>query len=92
MKDYLSLGTTPVEENCVQLTDEKYMLKANEECRKFISLLEKTFPKTRGMYSIKRCPHDFGTYLDVIINYDDENEKETELALEVEGNIPSTWY
>jgi hypothetical protein len=40
---------------------------------------------------VKSFPHDFGTYREVIVMYDDENEKEYALALEVEGNVPMNW-
>ena len=91
MRDYLSLETTPCNEDCVQVGSENYMVNARKECKRFIALLEKKFPKSVGMYRIATHPHDFGSYLDVEIVYDDENEEQTDIAMEVESNLPENW-
>jgi hypothetical protein len=37
------------------------------------------------------CPHDFGTYYDVAVIYDDESEESQEWMLKVEGELPMNW-
>ncbi|GAF94626.1 unnamed protein product, partial [marine sediment metagenome] len=40
---------------------------------------------------IKSFPHDFGTYSEVVVYFDDEIEGSQDVALEVEGNTPEAW-
>ena len=91
MKESLDLETTPCNESCVQVGCENYSRLARQEALRYIALLEKKFPKSVGMYRIKSNPHDFGTYLSLEIVFDDENEEQSEIAYEVEANLPENW-
>jgi hypothetical protein len=77
MKDYISLSTTPGMEDCAPLGDGGYMKNARLEAHAYQRQLQRTY----GMnpvgtkFRIKRCPHDFGTYLDLEFHYDDENQR-----------------
>ena len=77
MRDYLSVGSSPAGEECVQVGCENYRNLARKECQRFIdgirSYLGKE-PKYARLY-IKSNPHDFGTYLEVNCE-NEEDDKE----------------
>lgn len=93
MRDYLSLGSTPVEENCAQVGSPDYYEKVREEGKRYIELLKKKFgePPAGAFFKLKGFPHDFGTYHEVCIIFDDEDEAQADFAFHVENNLPSTW-
>lgn len=93
MQDYLNLENTPIEEKCVQVSrDKDYYMAMRAECRAFKHQLERMFPDMHGAYlTIKSFPHDFGTYCEVCVVYNDENEEAMGFACELESNLPETW-
>jgi hypothetical protein len=36
-------------------------------------------------------PHDFGTYGEIVITFDSDNELEAATAIEIEWNTPTHW-
>jgi hypothetical protein len=56
-------------------------------------LLTKTFgePPAGSNFAIKSNPHDFGSYYEVVVYYNDDNEEAAEFAYMVERNLPETW-
>lgn len=93
MKDELFLSPTPVGEDCAQLGSQDYHSKAKKECSSFINQLKREFgePPAFSRIRIKQCPHDFGTYLDVVVEFDDENDEATQYAYKLEANLPENW-
>ena len=93
MHDYLTLGSTPCEEDCAQVGSENYYEKAYKECHRYIELLKVMFPNIpeKARYAVKAFPHDFGTYHEVIIWYDTEDAPSMDYAFGVENNLPMTW-
>lgn len=93
MLDYLTLGPAPAGEDCVQVGVSNYQQKAIKECQKYIKLLKKKFPDRpkECVFIIKSNPHDFGSYLEVNIKFDDESSDQKEYAYNVERNRPETW-
>lgn len=91
--DYISIGSSPCDEDCAQVGTDNYAEKAKKECTAFIHQIErelKDFPN--GCYlSIKGFPHDFGTYYEVIVRYDENDEEATSFAYKLEGNSPANW-
>jgi biotin-(acetyl-CoA carboxylase) ligase len=61
----------------------------------YIDQLNRMYPEVaryKGMRFKKHWQqHDFGTYGEVVITYNDEEEEEETLALKVEWNLPSNW-
>ena len=90
--EYIELGSAPAEENCVSVTrDGDYMPAMREECRRYKAMLESLFPipeEVNAYFSIKSFPHDFGSYLEVILKFDEEAG---EFAYDVEENLPGKW-
>lgn len=93
MRDYLNLGPTPCSEDCVQVGTDNYPEKSREECRRYMNLLVQKFPgKPEGAeFKIKSFSHDFGTYREVCICYDDNNPEAMAYAFHVENNMPEMW-
>ena len=93
MRDYLSIGSSPADEDCVQVGTENYAARARQECSRYIELLRLKFgPEPKGAeLVVKGFPHDFGTYYEVVVWYDDNDRAGLEYALLLEGNAPATW-
>ena len=93
MKDYLNIGSAPIEEDCVQVGTDNYMQDSRKECQRFVDLLNMKFPnKPNGVdFKIKSFPHEFGTYREVVVSYDDSVEEQVEFAFMVEDQTPLTW-
>lgn len=95
------IGSTPVEENCIQVrhrrpmvhNTEDYIPAMREECQRYKTLLEKRFTNIpNGMrFKIKRFPHDFGSYYEVCVVYDTEDEYHNEVFLFIDGHLPMQW-
>lgn len=97
MKDFLYLGSAPISEDCVQIDQSvNYLPKMIEECYRYADLLRMKFPIPKELigkvaYSLKKENHEFGTHYEVIINFDDEDDKAMDFAYNVESNLPEKW-
>lgn len=93
MRENFYLGTTPYEESCEQVGPGYNVSKAHKEAKTFIAQLIRQFgePVATAQFRILNCPHDFGTYKEVVINFDVNNEEESNYAFEVENNLPKDW-
>lgn len=94
MKDFLTIGSSPIDEKCAQVGSPDYDRISRIECNAFINQLKRLFPK--GDFGIKSNPHDFGTYREVVASYSidpqtDEEREEMEAAFEAEGKTPERW-
>ncbi len=95
MIDYLYLGPTPSDENCAQIGDDNFREQCNKEMEAYIDQLNRMYPEV-SRYKEMRFKkhwqqHDFGSYGEVVITYNDEDEEQSTLALKVEWNLPSNW-
>ena len=93
MRDCITIGSTPSDEQCAQVGAPDYSEKSRAECLAFKHQLERVFPNSPdGTYfTVKSFPHDFGTYREVVLFYDDDNDESVEFAFDVESNSPSNW-
>ena len=93
MRDQLSLAPVPIDEPCAQLGDPDYPTRARKECRAFINQLVREFgePPSGARLKITQNPHDFGTYLDVEVLFDDSVEEAAEWAYTLEAGLPLNW-
>lgn len=89
--EYLELSSAPYEEECVQVSSKiDYLQAQRAECYIFKRMLERQFPPPQGAYfSVKPNQHDFGTYYEVVVKY--ENEEGENFAYDMEENIPAKW-
>jgi hypothetical protein len=93
MKDSFSLSPTPIGEDCAQLGTSTYYEDAKLECKAFIAQLRRKFgPEPSGCrLFIKTNPHDFGSYFDVNVEFDQNSEEANEYAYLVEADLPEYW-
>ena len=94
MRDYLDLSSVPVSEPCACVGSDDYMTRARIECRAFAHQLERTFPQAVEAgcsFRVKSNPHDFGTYLEVQVRFDDDDEHQTHWAFMIENDLPEAW-
>jgi len=93
VRDYLNLGPTPCEEECAQLGEDDYAARARAECRRYVALIRAVVgPEPTGaQLSVRAFRHDFGTYYEVVVEFDDENPTATAYALRVENKAPKYW-
>lgn len=94
MRDFISIGPAPYDEDCVQVSiGESYLPKMRKECQRFIELLRKKFgnePLGARLY-IKSEQHDFGPYLEVVCEYDENEAESVKYAFELESQCPAKW-
>ena len=89
MREYIELGPVPCEESCAQTLDDDFTIKNKAECNRFKALLQERYPEAN--FVIKSFPHDFGTYREVCVTYDEDDEKEVEMVFDIEASCPTTW-
>lgn len=93
MKDKVYIGPCPIDERGAQIGDPDFSNKNIEECRKYIDLIIKKFgepPKGAKVYYVQE-QHDFGSYREVVISYDENHPESVRYAFTVESESPRTW-
>ena len=92
MRDFLTIGPVPSGEDCQQVpyTDPKL---ARKECRVFIDQLRRVFgdEPAGADFGVHDERHDFGTYCEVVVWYNDKVPGALEFAYKVEANTPELW-
>lgn len=84
MYDYLNIGSSPNEENCIQVGQPF----ARDECKLFAKQIEKHYPPPfGGSVRVKGFDHDFGMYYEACCFYDTNNDEAERWALDVEADI-----
>lgn len=75
-RDTYEIGCTPNAEECAQVGSPNYKERARRECQAYINQLNRAYPgMPAGMYlKISSHPHDFGTYHEVTVVFNDEND------------------
>ena len=93
--EYLELGASPANEDCVQVGSDNYRELALEECRRYKRQLIKQFQESydTGLigFQIKAFPHDFGSYYEVCVLFNEDDEKSCQLAYDVEAQAWPEW-
>ena len=95
MKDFICIGNCPINEPCVQVDkDIPYLNDMREECQRFKAGLEeycKDVIHPEVYFRVKQFQHDFGPYFEVVVYFDNDSKEQTDVAFEIESNIPETW-
>ena len=89
----LYLGPTPAEESCAQVGLPNYRERALKECRAYLRQLVRVFgePPAGARFALTSEAHDFGTYYEVVVQYDVQDEVASAFAFRVEANLPDEW-
>ena len=88
------LGTTvPHEEHCVQLGRPNYSAYSKMEANILMKQIVRELgtPPDGCIMKMIGCKHDFGTYYDVALVYNPENEEHVRWMLKVESELPLNW-
>ncbi len=93
MRDYISIGSTPCEEDCARVGSPDYHERSRDECRRFIELIRQKLGQEPdgARLAVKSFPHDFGTYHEVVCHYDDAYPESQRYAFRCESEAPTTW-
>ena len=93
MNDCMPLGPVPYAEDCAQLGTPGYYERARKECRAYRNQLRRVFgePPGNASFVMKSFPHDLGSYHEICVRYDPNNEEESDFAYMCEGNLPELW-
>lgn len=93
MRDYMEIGPSPCDEPCVSVGEPNYYTRAKEECTRFIELIRKKLgpEPSSAQLKVKSNPHDFGTYLEVVCEFNEHDEEGREYACLCESTAPRTW-
>lgn len=93
--DYITLGPTPPEEDCVQLGQPNYNFLTKLEVNAFINQLEREFShwveNDWVLFDKKWFNHDFGRYCEVVVYYKSDDEVSRGCALSIDRHHRYTW-
>lgn len=97
MYEYVYLGSTPGDEDCAQVGSDDYGQRSRAETlayvrqlRRIVAAEGRTIPEGASLV-IKREPHDFGQYTEVVVRYDLDEADAEEFAYWLEGILPANW-
>lgn len=93
MRDYLTIGSAPCDEDCAQVGQPHYLWQARNECQRFIQLIRtKLGPEPEGArLAVTSFPHAFGDYLEVVGHFDTDVPAAADYAYRCESEAPATW-
>lgn len=91
--NYISLGCTPYGEDCAQVGSADYDANARRECNAYRNQILRMHGETpEGVrLRIKAFPHDFGTYHELCVVYDESLLSAEAWAINVEDDLPEYW-
>lgn len=94
MRDYITIGCTPADEDCQSVGMPSYNpAEARRECEQFRNLIRQTVGPEIGTarLAIKSFSHDFGSYYEVVCYFDDHDEEAMDYAFHCESCSPTKW-
>jgi hypothetical protein len=89
----ISLGAVPAREACAQAGEIGYAERAFAECQRYEGLLRRAIgPEPPGArLRIRRSAPDLGSYLELVVEYDDENVVARAYAIRCDREAPTRW-
>lgn len=94
MSDYITLGSAPVEEPCVQVSrTADYWPAMRAECERYRRQLERMYPTPPAgcRFNVLTFSHDFGAYCEVVLVFDPHDEDSVAFAYGLEDDLPKFW-
>jgi hypothetical protein len=91
--DVIPLGPGPSGESSAQVGENGYAEIAFLQCERYIALLRHAVgPEPEGArLRIRRSEASFDPYLDVVVEYDDENNVARAYAIRCDREAPTKW-
>jgi hypothetical protein len=89
----IPLGAVPARESSAHVGETAYVERAFLECQRYMTLLRHVIgPEPEGArLRIRRSAPDCGSYLEVIVEYDDENNVARAYAIRCDREAPTRW-
>jgi hypothetical protein len=97
--EFIELGSSPANENCVQVSKtQDYQNEMKKECKAYSNQIKRVM--LANNYNIdnlniriftKGFEHDFGMYYEVVIKYPYDIEEACNAAYWCEANLPLDW-
>jgi hypothetical protein len=89
----VDIGSTPCDEPCAQVGTNNYRQLAMMEVKAFAKQCLRMFPNKPigAKFVITNNPHDFGTYYDLGVKFNMDDEEAENYAYEVQNGMPSNW-
>lgn len=95
MTNFLNISCCPYNETPLVPVrpKEDYVPNMRRECRAFKAQLQRAFndPPDSARFVVKSFPHDFGSYMEVCVEFDDDDKEAVEFAYKVESEAPQDW-
>jgi hypothetical protein len=89
----ITLRPVPAEESPAHVGEIGYAEVAFAQCRRYIELLQQTIgPEPAGArLRVRRADTEFDPYIDVIVEYEDQNAAARDYAIRCERDAPTRW-
>ena len=90
----MEIGATPYDEGCAQVGSENYYEDAKKELQLYIDQLNRVFveAESKGIsFRQKWFNHDFGSYGEVCLFWNTDDEIADQYAYFIEANLPANW-
>lgn len=93
--DYITLGPTPPDEDCAQVGEPNFRKLATVQMKAYVNQLNRRFDNWVKdgyiLFDKKWFNHDFGSYGEVVVYYNTEDEMSRMCAISVDRSIPTYW-
>lgn len=91
--EFLEFDLTPSEENCSQVGKDNYYANATKEYETIKNQLIRIFgnPPNGVFFKKSFVPHDFGSYIELRVYYDNNDETSIDYAFKLENEWPAKW-
>lgn len=93
-RQIMNIGPVPTDESAAQVGRPDYEDQSLRQCHVFKRMLERLHPTPAdgsATLVIKSFPHDFGSYRELCVRYDDNAPAATDYAFGLENNTPAVW-
>jgi hypothetical protein len=92
-RDVITLRPVPAAEPCARVGDSGYTEIAFRQCRRYIALLRLAIgPEPDGArLRVRRSDTEGDPYIDVVVEYDNQNPAASAYALRCERDAPTRW-
>lgn len=93
MTEIYYLGPCPSEEEASQSTDPDFAAKNRAECQRYIAAIKRVCgePPKGVALRIKAESHDYGTYREVVVEFNGNNPAAAAYAAKCDEHAPRTW-
>jgi hypothetical protein len=89
----ISLGAVPARESFTPAGEAGGAQRARAECERYVALLRSAIgPEPHGaQFRIRRSEPERGSYLEVVVEYDDDDNVARAYAIRCDREAPTTW-